>query len=66
MHASNVAISNCILVTNIGDNVTDDTLRYYFENPRRAGGGSVEKLDFTEGRDIALVYFMDYKGWLQQ
>lgn len=62
LNATSVQVTNCIEVSNIGPKVTKDTVRFYFENKRRSGGAVTEKLDFEEGRDYALVYFVDYKG----
>ncbi|WAR21739.1 hypothetical protein MAR_015713, partial [Mya arenaria] len=45
LDVSSVPISNCILVSNIPDNVTQDMVELYFENNRRSNGGPVSKVE---------------------
>ncbi|XP_052261029.1 protein mono-ADP-ribosyltransferase PARP14-like isoform X2 [Dreissena polymorpha] len=57
---STVPISNCVLVSNISDTVTADTVALYFENKNRSNGGPVEKVDLFTNQSYCLVYFVDY------
>lgn len=43
-----VPVTRCILVTNIGQEITRDTVQYYFENKRKSGGDDeAEIVDFN-------------------
>lgn len=53
-----VAMSNCISVANLAPDVTVDTVKYYFENKRRSGGGPVSKVSINED-GTCLLYFRD-------
>ncbi|WAR21773.1 hypothetical protein MAR_015747 [Mya arenaria] len=60
LDVSSVPISNCILVSNMPDNVTKDMVELYFENNRRSNGGPVSKVEMFKTLGYCLVYFNDY------
>ena len=57
-----VEVCNCVTVTGLPDNTTEDTIMLYFENSRRSGGGDVCKVDFSCDEKCALVHFQDPAG----
>ncbi|XP_053390662.1 protein mono-ADP-ribosyltransferase PARP14-like [Mercenaria mercenaria] len=61
LRISKVPVSNCIFVSNIATDVTEDTVMFYFENTNKSGGGTVEKVTFNRPEGTCLVYFADYK-----
>ncbi|XP_052771004.1 protein mono-ADP-ribosyltransferase PARP10-like [Mya arenaria] len=61
LDVSSVPISNCILVSNISDNVTKEMVELYFENTHRSNGGPVSKVVMFKTQGFCLVYFNDYK-----
>ena len=58
---SKVPISNCLLVENLSDATTEDTIAFYFEN-KRSNGGPVEKLEMVSGGNKCFVYFESHEG----
>jgi RNA recognition motif-containing protein len=58
-----IPISSCVYLTNISTEITEDTLRYYFES-KFGERGKVEKVLLTKSEGICLVYFESYKGIL--
>ena len=50
-----------VLVQGISKDTTKDAILLYFEN-KRSSGGPVEKVEFKEGEDYAVVYFTDPKS----
>ncbi|XP_077990954.1 uncharacterized protein LOC144445286 [Glandiceps talaboti] len=52
--------TNCILVTNLPINVSEDTVELYFESTKRSGGGEIQELEMNVETNTALVYFEDY------
>ena len=50
-----------IIVSGLKSTTTKDIVWYYFENPRRSGGGEVLNVDFNEQGD-AVVTFQEVKG----
>ena len=59
---SQVTVSNCVYVTNLGEKTSKDTLTYYFENKRRSNGGDVHKIVMVPEDNAVLVYFTDYES----
>ncbi|KAL8567911.1 hypothetical protein ACOMHN_059033 [Nucella lapillus] len=57
---SRVPISNCLLVENLADKTTEDTVHLYFEN-KRSRGGPVEKVDMIPADNKCLVYFESHE-----
>jgi len=57
-HLKRVPICSCILVTGLNKEITNDTIKLYFENTRRSGGKKVSQVE-RKGKDQALVYFED-------
>jgi len=49
-------------VSNIPSNVRQETLTMLFENAKRSGGGDIEKIDFVQGSERALITFKDSAG----
>ncbi|KAL3863199.1 hypothetical protein ACJMK2_004965 [Sinanodonta woodiana] len=58
---SQVPISRCVLVTNLATKTSEDTVQLYFENAKRSGGGSVEKVEMNKEAGECLIYFEDFK-----
>ncbi|XP_070211879.1 protein mono-ADP-ribosyltransferase PARP14-like isoform X1 [Littorina saxatilis] len=54
-----VPISNCLLVENLNDRTTEDTVELYFEN-KRSGGGAVEKVEMVPEENKCFVFFEDH------
>ncbi|XP_048590723.1 uncharacterized protein LOC5500942 [Nematostella vectensis] len=46
----------CVRVEGFASGTTFDQLRFYFANAKN-GGGEVNKLEFTEGNNTAVIYF---------
>ncbi|KAK7110531.1 hypothetical protein V1264_014385 [Littorina saxatilis] len=55
-----VPISNCLLVENLNDRTTEDTVELYFEN-KRSGGGAVEKVEMVPEENKCFVFFEDHE-----
>ncbi|XP_060594497.1 protein mono-ADP-ribosyltransferase PARP14-like [Ruditapes philippinarum] len=55
-----IPISSCIYLANISPEITEDTLRYYFES-KFGEKGKVDKVLLTKSEGICLVYFENYK-----
>ncbi|XP_060608587.1 protein mono-ADP-ribosyltransferase PARP14-like [Ruditapes philippinarum] len=55
-----IPISSCIYLANISTEITEDTLRYYFES-KFGEKGKVDKVILTKSEGICLVYFENYK-----
>lgn len=53
--------SIAIIVSGISSPITNDSVRYYFENPRRSGGGAISDIFFAEDGD-ARITFQEVKG----
>ena len=54
-------ICSSVLVTGLSKKTTRETIHLYFEH-KRSGGGEVDQLEYEEGSQTAVVYFMDPKG----
>ena len=54
--------SKTIQITGFTAQSTEDSIRNYFENERRSGGGEVEAVTFRPDENVALVTFKDFKG----
>lgn len=52
-----------IVITFTGD-ISEYTLRYYFENSRKSGGGEIEEMDFSPDTGVAVVEFKDSESKL--
>ena len=51
-----------IQITGLTAQSTEDSIRNYFENERRSGGGEVEAVTFLPEENVALVTFKDVEG----
>ena len=56
--------SKTIQITGLTAQSTEDSIRNYFENGRRSGGGEVEAVTFQPDENVALVTFKDVEGEL--
>ena len=56
--------SKTIQITGLTAQSTEDSIRNYFENERRSGGGEVEAVTFRPEENVALVTFKDVEGGL--
>ena len=54
--------SKTIQITGLTGQSTEDSIRNYFENERRSGGGEVEAVTFLPEENVALVTFKDFEG----
>ena len=54
--------SKTIQITGLTAQSTEDSIRNYFENERRSGGGEVEAVTFRPKENMALVTFKDVEG----
>ena len=54
-------VCNCLLVTGLSSQTTEDAVLLHFENPKR-GGGEVDKVELSAEQGWALVFFKDPKG----
>ena len=54
--------SKTIQITGLTAQSTEDSIRNYFENERRSGGGEVEAVTFLPEENMALVTFKDVEG----
>ena len=54
--------SKTIQITGLTAQSTEDSIRNYFENERRSGGGEVEAVTFRPEENMALVTFKDFEG----
>ena len=54
--------SKTIQITGLTAQSTEDSIRNYFENERRSGGGEVEAVTFLPEENVALVTFKDVEG----
>ena len=50
-----------IIVSGISSPITNDSVKYYFENSRRSGGGAISDIFFAEDGD-AWITFQEVKG----
>jgi len=51
-------------VSNIPEDMSEDTLRMIFENKRFGGGGEVTNIDYEKGRGLAVITLSDPEGIL--
>lgn len=54
--------SKTIQITGLTAQSTEDSIRNYFENERRSGGGEVEVVIFRPEESVAFVTFKDVDG----
>ena len=54
--------SKTIQITGLTAQSTEDSIRNYFENERRSGGGEVEVVTFRPEENMSLVTFKDVEG----
>ena len=54
-------ICSSVLVSGLSEKTTGETIQLYFEH-RKNGGGDVDRLEYEEGSQTAVVYFKDCKG----
>lgn len=52
---------NTVEVSGFAENTSDDTLRYYFSNPKK-GGGDIKDLTVDREEMKAMITFEDKKG----
>ncbi|XP_022787787.1 poly [ADP-ribose] polymerase 14-like [Stylophora pistillata] len=45
-----------IIVSGISSPITNDTVRYYFENSRRSGGGAISEIFFSEDGEAWITF----------
>lgn len=57
-----IETSSVILVRRIPEKMSEDTVKYFFENTRRSGGGNIAEIDFDETLRTALITFEDSQG----
>ena len=50
-----------VLVTGLSKKATGETIQLYFEH-KKGGGGDVDRLEYEEGTQTAVLYFKDPKG----
>ncbi|KAL8607983.1 hypothetical protein ACOMHN_005538 [Nucella lapillus] len=55
-----VALSSCVLVDGLAPQTTTDTIQFYFENTRNAGG-PVDLVEMVEGGTKCFVHFEDHE-----
>uniref|UniRef100_A0ABM0M7L8 Poly [ADP-ribose] polymerase 14-like n=1 Tax=Saccoglossus kowalevskii TaxID=10224 RepID=A0ABM0M7L8_SACKO len=56
-----VTVTDSILILNLPENITKDTIEFYFENQKKSGGGDVEEVTLDHEKHVAVVYFEDYQ-----
>ena len=56
--------SKTIQITGLTAQSTEDSIRNYFENEKRSGGGEVETVTFRLEENVAFVTFKDVGGKL--
>ena len=50
------------IVSGFSSCTTEDTVRYYFENTRRSGGGDILEMNFYPEESAAEITFKEQKG----
>ena len=60
-HVKRAPICSSVLVTGLSKKTTGETVQLYFEH-KRSGGGDVDRLEYKEGSQTAVVYFKEPKG----
>ncbi len=55
-------MSTSVRVTGLLDTVSEDTVRYYFENKKKSGGGLVENIQLESNRNSAVLCFSQNGG----
>lgn len=55
-------MSNCLFVSGLLNGTSGSTLKSYFENEERSGGGTVTCVKVHHSECTGLVYFDDYTG----
>ncbi|XP_071170581.1 protein mono-ADP-ribosyltransferase PARP14-like isoform X3 [Mytilus edulis] len=59
MVPDNASTKGSKIVTTFTGDISEYTLRYYFENTRKSGGGEIEDMDFSPDTGVAVVEFKD-------
>ncbi|XP_050406446.1 protein mono-ADP-ribosyltransferase PARP14 [Patella vulgata] len=54
-----IEMTNVVKLVGINPEASDQTLKLYFQNTRRSGGGRVNNIERLN--DVILIYFADYK-----
>ena len=49
-------------VSGFSPRTTEDTVRHYFENVRRSGGGEITELDYSTEECVAEITFLQVPG----
>ena len=49
-------------VSGFSPRTTEDTVRHYFENVRRSGGGEITELDYSTEDCVAEITFLQVEG----
>ena len=60
LEVAQVPVTNCVIVKNMSETTSEDTLEFYFDNERRSGVTGV--LDVKKFDDFCLVYFEEPEG----
>ncbi len=60
--ALHVCVPDCVLVTNLKPDTSQDNIDLYFESQRRSGGGTVRDVQLNSEDNQAIVFFEDYRG----
>lgn len=58
----NVRLSREIRVSNVGGSLTEDEIRYYFENRKKSDGGAIHKIKLHQELGICIVTFRQPEG----
>lgn len=54
-----VPITDCVVITGFPENISSDTLEYFFDNKRRSGVEGVRDVNLMEDEGKCLIYFDD-------
>ena len=57
-----IPVTSGIVVTNLPEDTTNDSVEMYFENARRSNGGPVHNIELHIEDGYCLVFFKDTKG----
>ena len=51
-----------VKITGVTKKIPNEALEMFFENPRKSGGGDIEKLDVILSKQMAIITYEDQKG----
>ena len=60
-HVKRASICSSVLVTGLSGKTTEEMIKHYFEHKKR-GGGDIDRLEYEEGSQSAVVFFKEPKG----